>query len=145
MRRGLVLLRAEKWAKALAAFEQAGRSLSEDPKVGYGLGISLYYLDRLEESRRWLTKALEKLEDPYWSVAQATLGNIALATGEPQEAVRRLRQAITRGALGEESYYGLGLAFVRVGRPELARRAFAKCASPEFIRQRLRETAEAGS
>jgi Flp pilus assembly protein TadD len=139
LRRGLVAIRAEKWEKALTAFRKAERVAPGHPRAAYGIGVALYYLGHFEESRRRLLAALEHLDEPFASDAVATLGKVALEMGEVKEALLLLRRGIARGAGMLENHYALGLAALRVGRPAFARRAFEKCASPEFIRQRLDE------
>ncbi len=136
LRRGLVYLRTEKWEKALAAF---GAAPPDDPRTAYGLGVSLYYLDRFEQSRRLLRGAVERLDEPLASEALATLGKATLELGEAKEALLLLRLALSRGAATPENYYYLGLACLRLGRIAPARRAFERCAFPEFILQRLAE------
>lgn len=137
LRRGLVHLRGERWAEALNAFRAASAGLPEDPRVAYGLGVSLYYLEHFEEARRRLEPVIKRLDEPFRSDALATLGKAALELGEAQQAVLPLRRAIASGAATPENHYALGLALLRTGRPALARRAFEHCATPEFIEQRL--------
>ena len=137
LRRGLVHLRAERWAKALAAFRAASAALPEDPRAAYGLGVSLYYLEHFEEARQRLEPVLGRLDEPFRSDALATLGRATLELGSAQHAILHLRRAIAGGAASPDNYYALGLAFLRTGRPALARRAFERCATPEFIQQRL--------
>ncbi|MBI3697659.1 MAG: tetratricopeptide repeat protein, partial [Acidobacteria bacterium] len=137
LRRGLVYLRSEKWGKALAAFRATP---PDNPKVGYGLGVSLYYLGQFEESRQRLLEVLDRLDNPFRSEARTTLGKNTLELGDARGAILLLRQAITAGSSIPDNYYALGLAFLRSGRTTLARRAFERCATPEFVRQRLAET-----
>lgn len=137
LRRGLVHLRAERWAAALTAFRAAAAVLPEDPRAAYGLGVSLYYLEHFEEARQRLEPVLDRLDEPFRSDALATLGKATLELGEAQQAILHLRRAIAGGAAGPDNYYALGIAFLRTGRPALARRAFERCATPEFIEQRL--------
>jgi len=139
LRRGLVALRNERWEKARDAF---ARAPAEDPRTLYGLGTSLYFLNHFAPARGYLLGAIDRLEDPFQSEAQATLGKIALELGDAGEAVLRLRRAIAGGAAEPDNYYALGLAYRRRGRPDLARRAFEKCASPEFVRERWNELVE---
>jgi Flp pilus assembly protein TadD len=136
LRRGLLYLRAEKWQKALDAFQRAHAALPKDPRVAYGLGVSLYYLEKFEESRRVL-EAAGDLDEPFASDAQAALGKAVLELGDARRALLLLRRAIAHGAATPENYYALGLALLRSGRPVPARKAFEKCATPAFVRQRL--------
>ena len=137
VRQGLLYLRAGKWEKAHGAFRAAS---PEDPRAPYGLGVSLYYLGHFEEARQRLVEALDRLDEPLRSDAQATLGRALLEIGETREALLLLRRAIAAGAASEENYYALGLAFLRLGRSTLARRAFEKCATLEFVCQRLSQS-----
>ena len=141
LRRGLVRLRTEKWEEALRAFDRAQKGLPEDPRVGYGIGVSLYYLNHLEPARRRLLKAVDKLAEPFGPDALATLGKIGLEIGDAAEALLRLRQAIAAGAASPENHYALGLLLLRRNHPGLARKAFQKCATVAFVRQRFAETA----
>ena len=142
VRRGLVLLRSEKFDKAHRTFWRARQRLQDDPMASYGLGVSAYYLRHFEPARQWLLDSLDHLAEPYASDALAALGKIELEAGRDNRlALVHLRQAIARGAASEENFYALGLAALRCGRPLLARRAFEQCATAEFVRSRLEETA----
>ncbi len=144
VRQGLVHLRNGNWQSALAAFREACRLIPGDPRARYGLGTSLYYTDHLEQAHEWLQGTADGVEEPLRSDAQATLGKIAVERGELPEAVLLLRRAIAAGAAEPDNYYGLGLALLRTGHRVLARRAFEKCVTPQFVRQRLEETAACG-
>ena len=137
VRRGLVLLRAERWPEAYEAFRRAENAGVSDPTVSFGLGLSLYYLGHPEESQACLGAVLDRLDEPFHSDALAALGKTDLDLGRPESAVVRLRRAIARGAQLPDNYYALGLALLRRGRPDLARKAFQSCVSPPFVRQRF--------
>ncbi len=141
LRRGLVLLRAERWPEAYQAFRRAENAGLTDPKAGFGLGLSLYYLGRPEESQACLLAVLDRLDEPFHSDALAALGKADLDLGRLESAVVRLRRAIVRGARFPDNYYALGLALLRRGRPDLARKAFQGCVSPPFVRQRFLQLA----
>jgi len=140
LRKGLVYLRLEKWQRAWNAFSRAERLRPGNPKVAYGLGASSLYLGCFGQAQQYLEGLPERLEEPFSSDARASLGKLALETGRPREAVLPLRRAIAAGADTPENRYALGLAWLRAGRPALARRAFEKCVTAEFVRQRLEET-----
>jgi Flp pilus assembly protein TadD len=141
VRRGLVQLRAERWPEAYQAFRRAENASVADPTVGFGLGLSLYYLGHSEESQARLLAVLDQLGEPFHSDALAALGKADLDLGHLDSAVVRLRRAIGRGARFPDNYYALGLALLRRGRPDLARKAFQNCVSPPFVRQRFQQLA----
>ena len=141
VRRGLVLLRAERWPEAYQAFRRAENAGLADPRVGFGLGLSLYYLGYPEESQARLGAVLDRLDEPFHSDALGALGKADVDLGRLESAVARLRRAIGRGAQLPDNYYALGLALLRRGRPDLARKAFQSCVSPPFVRQRFLQLA----
>jgi len=138
-RRGLLCLRAEKWEEALAALGRAYPGLPGDPMVGYGLGTCLYAERHYDPARRRLLEVAERLEEPFSSDAQATLGKISLELHDLPDALIRLRRSIGAGAQSPENFYALGLVFLQRGRRDLARKAFQRCATVEFVRQRLQQ------
>jgi Flp pilus assembly protein TadD len=137
VRRGLVLLRSERWREALLAFRGATDAGRPDPRVHFGLGVSLYYVGHNDAARSHLQPVLDQLEEPFHSDALATLGKAALALGDSAEAILNLRRALACGAQTPENYYALGLALLRRGRWFLARKALQSCVSPEFVLERF--------
>jgi tetratricopeptide (TPR) repeat protein len=138
VRRGLLLLRAERWQHAYRAFRRAEARAQRDPRIGFGLGITLFYLGHSEASEAYLRASLDQLEEPFHSEALAALGKCDLELARPAAAILELRRALGRGAQAPENYYALGLAFLRQGRTRLARKAFQGCVSPGFVRERFR-------
>ncbi|HZS52694.1 MAG TPA: tetratricopeptide repeat protein [Bryobacterales bacterium] len=142
LRAGMVHLRAERWEKALAAFRSAAAALPGDARAAYGTGVSLYYLGRFEEAKQHLLPVLNRLPEPFSSNAKAALGRVALELGDFTEARIALRRVVAAGGAAPEDCYALGLAFLRAGRRRLAWRAFERCATPNFILERLAETSD---
>jgi len=136
-RRGMVALRAEKWLRAWRAFTGARVRRPDDPAAACGLAVALYYLNHFEPAHHLLLETLERLPPTYAADGLATLGKCDFELGRLPDAVQRLRRAVAGGAATPENYYALGLAWVRAGRPRHARRAFQKCVTPGFVRQRF--------
>jgi len=133
VRRGLVLLREERWLEAFAVFQAAGDSAL----AGYGRGVALYYLQHLDPALDALGPVAGALEEPFASDALSILGKVDLERGRISEGVLRLRRAIARGAATPENYYALGIGLLRKGAVRRAVRAFERCVSAEFLQRRF--------
>jgi tetratricopeptide (TPR) repeat protein len=133
VRRGLVLLRTERWLDALAAFRHAPSSAL----AGYGQAVALYYLQHLEPAEQLLNEALPDLAEPFASDALSILGKVDVESRRFSTGVLRLRQAIARGAATPENYYALGVGLLRQRALPLATRAFGRCVSVDFVRRRF--------
>lgn len=133
VRRGLVLLRTERWLDALAAFRHAPPS----PLAAYGQAVALYYLQHLDPAEQLLRQALPTLAEPFASDGLSILGKLDLERNRFSDGLLRLRQAIARGAATPENYYALGVGLLRQRALPLATRAFGRCVSVDFVRRRF--------
>lgn len=116
---------------------------SENAQAQALLALCALGVGDLDEVRRLLPRRIPCVP---WLLARfaVAIEERAGAPHEEQRPVLPLRQAIARGAASAENYYALGLAALRSGRPALARRAFERCADPQFVQERLAEIAGAG-
>ncbi len=133
VRRGLLLLRAERWQPALAAFRAARPS----PVAAYGQAVALYYLQHLDAAEQLLLPVVPRLDPPFAADALSILGKVDLERGRNPSGVLRLRQAVVHGAGTPENYYALGVGLLRQGARLPAVKAFQRCVSAEFVRRRF--------
>ena len=85
---GWIEYRRGNYSDALASLEPAATGLPDDPLVQFHLGMTYVALDRLQEARDALTRALEIAGDnplPQFDTARETLDGLPAAGEAPAE------------------------------------------------------------
>lgn len=128
LKRSRALLRLGRADEALAGFEQVQARLAADSPdqavVIQGRGEALYALERLDEAREALSRAVGLAPDSWR--ARGVLGMVLQALGQPAQAAEQYRTALgspriaqlpeaTRKAVREELANSLGVALVLAG------------------------------
>jgi tetratricopeptide (TPR) repeat protein len=88
-------LRDGNYEAAAQAFESALRTRPSDPLLHFGVGVAYYKLDRADDARASLGRAL-KLE-PRLTAAAALLGTLVYASGDLDGAIAIYERALKAG------------------------------------------------
>lgn len=85
------------YERALSAFDRAEKDKGSDARVHYNRGLALHKLNRNDEAKQALNRALElDRGGEYASKIHYNLGTIAALDGQKEEAVKELRRALKK-------------------------------------------------
>lgn len=101
-------------------------------------GIALVYLGRAAEGREVFESILAR--DPAYAPALVNLGNLALESGDLEEAVTRYESAVRIDDYYPGAHFNLGVAYKRLGRTGEAVREFRRATSLEGRAKRKQST-----
>jgi len=104
---------------------QGLKTNAKDYQLTLALGDSWYWESNYPEAKRQYEAALAQRRDD-WRV-WFSLGNVAARSGEFQSAVEMFSHSIEIYNLEPKSYFNRGLAFRKLGQPQLAEEDFVKC------------------
>jgi predicted Zn-dependent protease len=116
------LFRARDYAPALALIDSMRKDGLESAELNFLSGACWLNLEQPEKSISYFEKALAL--DPHLLPAQAALGQALLRTGKAQEAVPRLRSALSVDEDGT-IHFQLYRAYALAGQAQAATRALA--------------------
>jgi tetratricopeptide (TPR) repeat protein len=116
VRQGMDLLRQERYADALAAFQTALRAQPSNAAIENALGITLTKLNRLDEANRHYEKAIQlnaKFASPHKNLGLNALNAKRYAAAETQ-----LKLALTLDSADPFPHYYLALLYLATGRDQ---------------------------
>jgi tetratricopeptide (TPR) repeat protein len=121
---GNVLLQDGAYESAATAFERATKANNDDAELHHGLATAYLHLEKYEDARSEEQLALD-LRGGQYPEALVGLGDIALARGDPGEAVAQYNTALKLDSTRTSAYLGLGRASVAIGNWAVAQAHFS--------------------
>jgi tetratricopeptide (TPR) repeat protein len=113
---GLLLLERGEGAAALVHLAEAARLAPDLPEALSAWGSALAQAGRLGEAEAALNRALANTTDPAQSASiHFNLGNVGMASGRPDEAVREFGAAARLDPDNTAAHFNLAVALLRLG------------------------------
>lgn len=124
---GAVLANLEKYEEAIASYETALRLNPKLTQVWLNVGILHYRASRFEQAVNSLRRFLDTMQDQPLNrlnrkpeiQARQLLGLSLLELGRDEEAIKELEPTLISAPDDTGVIYSLGLAYLRLNRPEL--------------------------
>jgi tetratricopeptide (TPR) repeat protein len=138
---GLGHVANQDWDKAKQFFEQAQAADANFSQATQGLAEVTLEQGDPDAALTLLDNAL--LQAPNDTAPYSTRGHIVLAKGRIDEAISNFEKALAGDNLNGESYWGLGLAYAKLGDTEKARMNLEESLKPYRLLPYQRKRAEA--
>jgi tetratricopeptide (TPR) repeat protein len=107
--------------QAIIEYQEALRINPDNQEALYNLGTVYHHKGMLDEAINFYKKAIQL--NSYYFSARSNLGVAYAEKGEYDKAIKELKEAIKLWPDAEE-YYNLGVFYQRIGRNDMAKRAF---------------------